>query len=368
MYAHVKAPPPSVIAVRPGAPELLDAVVHRAMAKDPAARYASAAELGRAALAAVERPGSDRTAAAPRKPAPDPKQRTRRLPEALTGGGTFVGREKELVRLRRRYVVAESGIRQFVVLRGEAGIGKSRLAREFAREVCAEATVLRGRSDAESLVPYQPFITLAQSYFLDQETAAMPAYLEPELSELARFVPALRPHVTAAHDPISEEPATRRFRLFEAVARLLTFIARDRPVVLILDDLHWAETSTALLVSHLVDDPEPAKLLVLGTLREDAQFRSDALVELLLRLHRDPGFERIRLGGLDRAETEELVAGRADRDVTDSFVRRLRRGTDGNPFFIEETLRSLDEVVPEAGGIELERALDRIGVPEGIKR
>ena len=138
-------------------------------------------------------------------------------------------------------------------------------------------------------------------------------------------------------------------------------MAADAPTVLILDDLHWADTSTALLLSHLLQDVEPTRLLVLGTIRASGEHRADELTALLTRLYRDPGFERVALTGLDDAETGELVAA-TDRDASGSFILRLHEGTDGNPFFIKETLRSLADE-PELR----DDTLRRVPVPEGVK-
>ena len=132
---------------------------------------------------------------------------------------------------------------------------------------------------------------------------------------------------------------------------MLAFAARDRPVVLILDDLHWADTSTSLLLGHLLQDAAPMRLLVLGTTRPG----ESALGELVSRLRRQPMFERIDVSGLTAEEARAMIS----EDVTSQFVRRLTEETEGNPFFIAETLRTLPELE--------ERALSRIAVPEGVK-
>ena len=358
MLAHLDAPPPSVLSVLPDAPEALGDVVRRAMAKDPNARFQSAGDVGQAALAAVAlahalapersvatgaaRPGG----AHPRVP----------LPPALNREGPFVGRADLLAQLEAHYRKAAAGERQFVLLGGEPGIGKTSVARELAQRVHAEgATVLFGRSDPESLIPYQPFIGAVGHYLAHRE----PPELERELAELGRVLPGLRRSI---HESIAEDPETRRYRLFEAVSRVLAFAASERPLLLILDDLHWADTSTTLLGGHLLQDAEPSRLMVLGTSRHTET--TAALDELLGRLRRTPAFQRIALDGLTPEETGALVAARDDRDMTSQFIRRLRDETEGNPFFIEETLRSL---AGEEGGVALERALSRIEVPEGVK-
>ena len=163
-------------------------MIRQALAKDPDERYQSAGDLARAALAAVDRPslarGVSRLVAGESAPGwhwdkpPAPRQRGVPLPAALTGelgAGPFVGRAALLERLRERYALAASGQRQVVVLAGEPGIGKSRLAIEFARETHAEgATVLFGRSDPESPVPYQPFVTAVQHAMAHRESVTLP--------------------------------------------------------------------------------------------------------------------------------------------------------------------------------------------------
>jgi tetratricopeptide (TPR) repeat protein len=349
LFAHVESPPPSVTALVPEAPRALDAVIATALAKHPDDRYPTAGDLARAALEAVDRPslarGVQRLSTGDRAPGwkfadtPVPRPRGIALPGPMLAElSPFVGREDALERLRERLARAADGERQVALLVGEPGIGKTRLATEIGREAHAEgAIVLYGRCDLESLVPYQPFVTALQHFIAQRETLTLPRELEPELAELARFIPALRR--TGERDPIAADGETRRFRLFAAVTRLLAHAAREAPLVLVLDDLQWADTSTALLLGHLLGDGEPTRQLVVGTIRDADSHRCDELSQLLARLAREPRFERIALGGLDEAATRAL-AGDA---VSDSFVLRLHHNTEGNPFFIKETLRSVAE-------------------------
>src|SRR3954454_2946152 len=237
MFAHFEAAPPSVTALVPGAPEALDHVVATAMAKDPARRYASAGDLARAALAAVDRPsmssGMRKLAAGenpsgwswPAIPAIPAGGGRGPLPGALQSeidSGAFVGRTDALARLRARYERAAAGQRQVVLVSGEPGIGKSRLATELAREAHAlGATVLYGRNAAESLVPYQPFVTAVQHYMAHRVSLELPPELAPELGERALPVPPLRRPLPDLREPIAEDGEARRYRLFEAVTRIL---------------------------------------------------------------------------------------------------------------------------------------------------
>jgi hypothetical protein len=342
MLAHLDAPPPSVASVLPGPSELLGEVVRRAMAKDPGDRFPSAGDLGRAALAAADdRAAStaERSVAAGRAAPEEHLEPALPLPPTLsveTGSGRFVGRETELEAL-----AAARAARRFVVVCGEPGIGKTRLATEFARRAHQEgATVLYGRNDPDSQLPYQPFIAALDHWISRRERLQLPGELALELAEVARFIPALRKHV-GLQAP-GDDPELRRYRLFEGVTRLLALAAHERPVVLVVDDLQWADPSTTLLLNHLLQDAAPTQLCVIGTART---FESDRL-----------RFEKLELGGLSADETRALVGSDA---VTSQFVRRLTEETEGNPFFIEETLRSLPELE--------ERALSRIAVPEGVK-
>ncbi len=217
--------------------------------------------------------------------------------------------------------------------------------------------MLYGRSDIESLVPYQPFITALQHYIAHRDTLEFPAELEPELGELARFVPALRRLRHAAARAVGEEDELRRYRMFEAVTRMLAFIARERPMVLVIDDLHWADRSTGLLLEHLLRDPELTRLLVLGTERAGARSR-EPLRRRFTRLaltgprhdrHGAAGGHagRARLGHRPAAGADRGQPAVPDRDAAQPRRRRARRTPS-----------------PEA----VERALSELAVPEGVKQ
>ena len=219
--------------------------------------------------------------------------------------------------------------------------------------------MLFGRSDPESLVPYQPFVTAVQHAMAHRESVTLPAELEPELSELARLVPALRRHLPTARDPIAEDPETRRYRMFEAVTRLLAFLARERPTVLILDDLQWADTSTALLLGHLLRDVEATRLLVLGTFRDGVDVRCPELPALLGQLAREPAFERIALSGLDGEET-----GDADRLLRRAPRERLLRPAPARGHRGQPVLRQGDDAQPGRGGGRRRRPRARARGPD----
>jgi DNA-binding SARP family transcriptional activator/RecA/RadA recombinase len=255
------------------------------------------------------------------------------LPAVLAGREErpFVGRAAELAALRRAWELGQGAI---VVVAGEAGMGKTRLAARFAAEAHAGgAAVLHGRIDEETVVPYQPFVEGLRHY-----VTHAPPVTGVDLEALAPLVPELGG--VAAE---SGERENRRYRLFEAVAALLARAAAERPLLLVVEDLQWAGMPTLLLLRHVVRRLEGAPLLVLVTMRdEEANLVADP-ARLLADLSREHVVERIALGGLEEADAAELV-GDAE------LAHRLHGRTAGNPFFIEEMLRSLAEA-PESDGV-----------------
>ena len=280
--------------------------------------------------------------------------------------GAFVGREACVARLRARWRETRAGQTRLVLLVGEAGVGKTRLAAHFAVEVHRDGgAVLYGRADEDALVPHQPFVE-ALRHLLAHGSESFAGDAEWERDILSRLLPDLHPagEPFAAGETIDQQ--TLRYRLFEAVVAVFCRASRRWPLLLVLDDLHWADKPTLLLLRHLLRHPELGRVLVVGTFRHVEVGRDHPLVDLLTDLRRERRYDRLMLGGLDEADAETLVADRLGMEATPGFVRRLREQTEGNAFFIEETLRALvDSGVPlEEAATEV--ALERLGVPEGV--
>ena len=188
---------------------------------------------------------------------------------AKVDGRPFVGREGALAQLRDALAAAGERGRRFVLTAGEPGIGKTSLAAAFAREAHhGGAIVLYGRCDEEALVPYQPFVDVISHLVLNGRVDQLGNSLRFELAALGRLAPELRRQIPAMRETSGGLPETERYRLFEAVVTTLARVAGDKPLVLVLDDVHWADHPTLLLLRHLARAPEPARLVVVAAYRD----------------------------------------------------------------------------------------------------
>jgi predicted ATPase/DNA-binding SARP family transcriptional activator len=304
-------------------------------------------------------------------PAP-PRSARIPLPSLGTGGGehAFVGRPDALAQLAGAWAQATGAHLQFVVLIGEHGVGKTQLAARFARDLHADgALVLYGRCDEEAIVAYQPFVE-ALRHALRHDGLTSAPQLADALRALGRLVPEARVGAPGRDDeePEPDDAEMGRFVLFDAVCRMLAFLASERPTLLVLDDLHWADQPTLKLLRHAVRDLEASPVMVLGAFCGEEVPRDAGLAVALADLRREHPLVRMRLEGLDEETADELVASRLNARQTPAFVRALYAETGGNPFFMDEALRSLQESgALAATGPALERALERMGVPEGVE-
>jgi pentatricopeptide repeat protein len=260
----------------------------------------------------------------------------------------FVGRAAELEELRDHWARVPGGQGGVVLLAGDAGIGKTRLTARLASEAHgAGATVLYGRVDEDTVVPYQPFVEALRHYVAHAGGLAGDPDLAAHLDALAPLIPELGREAAPAP---AAEPENRRYQLFEGVSALLAHAARERPLLVVVEDLHWAGRPTLLLLRQVVRQGEGAPLMLLATYRDDEVAADAPLARLLAGLRREAVCHELALGGLDPGATAALVAA-GDGEL----ARRVHEQTAGNPFFIEETLRSLSEAPDEAR------------VPQGVK-
>jgi DNA-binding SARP family transcriptional activator len=285
----------------------------------------------------------------------------------------LVGRRRELEcledlweRATERRGVARDTSGRIVLLAGDAGVGKTRLVAETARLAYeAGAFVLAGRSPEEALVPYQPLVEALRHYVLSAPFTDLRATAREYGAELARLIPELRRRAPDLPMPVAAEPETERYRLFEAVVGIFHEMSNTAPVLLVLDDLQWADRPTLLLLRHLARAPQPSRVLILGAYRA-TETRHDGFAEALAELRRERLVTELEVGGLSEGETAELVRVLTGVTPSRSFSRALYAETEGNPFFVEEIVRHLAEA-----GVRIDLAssheLQRVGLPEGVK-
>jgi len=271
-------------------------------------------------------------------------------------------RDAELARLRQELALAAGGARRLVLVSGEEGIGKSRLVAEVAADVLADdGLVLRGGWDEEGVTDFQAFREAFTRHLegADQTGARVP------LGELLPDLDALVPDSTA--DRPGGDDADR-YRLLDALDSWLAQIASAQPVLLWLDDLQWADPSSLLMVQHLARSPRAAALAIVLTYQPAAMSRVDDLTRTLAQLRRSPGFEQIELSGLGTQSTRSLISRASTRNLAPRSLALLHEWSGGNPYFLHELVRLVDESAPLDGGPG-ERwvaDLEELGAPDSI--
>jgi class 3 adenylate cyclase/tetratricopeptide (TPR) repeat protein len=297
-------------------------------------------------------------------------ERLRELP--ATG---YVGRVAERERLTALWGQACEGSLRVALIGGEAGVGKTRLSTHLALDVHGEGgTVLFGRCDEDLGVPYQPW-TQALGHLVREAPAPMlDGHVERYGGDLARLVPGLGDRLSELPAPRQSDPETERYLLYAAVAGLLEGASADEPVVLILDDLHWADGPTLSLLRHVVTAGPAMRALVVGTYRDSDLSREHPLTALLADLHREQGVERMKLTGLDGEDVLALMEAAAGHELDEdgrALAREIARETAGNPFFAGEVLRHLTEsgalVQEEGGRWRLTGSLAELGLPQSVR-
>jgi class 3 adenylate cyclase/tetratricopeptide (TPR) repeat protein len=286
----------------------------------------------------------------------------------------FVGRRAERARLTSVWKSAAAGRGGIALLSGEPGVGKTRLAAELARAAHDDGgVVLYGRCDEELGVPYQPFVEALRPFVAASSPEDLAEHAAPYGGDLARLVPQLAERVPGLPEPLRADAETERARQFDAVTTFLTNVAATAPVLLVLDDLHWAAKPTLLLLRHLARTDERIPLLVVATYRDTDLGRSHPLADMLADFRREVPAERVSLQGLDGDEVAEFLAAASGQELDadgEILARRVHAETEGNPFFLSQVLNHLAEsgvVVQEEGRWVRGSAADAIGIPEGVR-
>jgi ATP/maltotriose-dependent transcriptional regulator MalT len=286
----------------------------------------------------------------------------------------FVGRTVELGKLSALLPRAAGEGRRVVLLGGEPGSGKSRLVREFAGEAATDgALVLYGACDAVVHTPYGPFAQALRHLTRILEADELREALGPSGGELTRLLPDLPAQIGELPAPVKADADTERHRLHMIVTDLLSGVSRRQPVVLVIEDGHWADASTLLLLRHLARAPWTGRVMIFATFRDTEADVPESLSTTLADLRRADDVLRLSIGGLSDQEVSEFVqrtsAGRLG-PALEELARAISELTGGNPFLVCELWRSLIET----GAIELvgdevrlARPLSELGTPESVR-
>jgi len=288
----------------------------------------------------------------------------------LAGAVRFVGREPELAELTHQLDAASGGPGGIVLVAGEPGIGKTRLVLEVADRGRTQGwEVLFGRAyESGGMPPYLPLVEALRAYVwtcpLDQLRGQL-GVGAAEVGLLVREVRARLPDLPSS-PPLS--PEEERHRLFEGVSDFLLNIARASPrgLLLCLDDLHWADKPTLLLVQHLARKLADAPLLVVGTYRTVELDRTHPLSDVLAELSREHLYQRMLLSSFSADEAGDFVQERNGGPAAPAVAAAIYRETEGNPFFMEELVRHLRAEKWDLADPSV--VVADWGIPEGVRQ
>ena len=289
------------------------------------------------------------------------------IPDApYRADSTFVGRANELRLFRDAFDRMLGGRRQVVTLLGEPGIGKTRCAEVLAS--AAEdrgALVLWGRCYEEpGAPPYWPWVQILREYMDASSPDEVRVMMGAGLDDIACIVPepAAGGEKAATTRSMIAEPPQTRFRAFDAIGRFFVKAAQQTPLVLVIDNLHWADAPSLSLLEFLSQELQRCRVLIIGTYRDNEVSRKSPLLSTLGELSRESGIERVRLSGLPEDDIAELAGQMLGAPLPRSAVEAINHQTDGNPLFVIELVKVLIEESADVGVAPI-----AVRIPDGVR-
>lgn len=354
---HINSPPVAPSWHNPDVPQALENLILRLLAKSPEERPESAAEVARV-LATI---GSSASTVGERAVQQDAKSLSR------LAGGVFIGREQETKQLRVALNETLSGNGHLFMLVGEPGSGKTRMTEQLATyaRLC-NAQVLTGSCyEGEGAPAFWPWLQIVRSYAQELKPEKLLSVMGPGAADIAQVVSEIKERLPDLPAPPSLGPEQARFRLFDSVTTFLKNAGKLQPLVMILDDLHWADKPSLLLLQFLARELKDACILVIGTYRDMELGRQHPLSQTLGELSRQGLSARITLRGLTEQDVARFIEMTTGIEPPEHLVRTVYQQTEGNPFFLSEIVRLL---VVEG---QLENPQTRTSlssrIPEGVR-
>jgi DNA-binding CsgD family transcriptional regulator/Tfp pilus assembly protein PilF len=284
---------------------------------------------------------------------------------------SMIGRRDQLRELESYLQGAQGGAGQVVFLGGEAGVGKTRLIREFATAARAHgrAAILEGRCyDEDPAMPYGPFVDAIRAAVRESGAEVVAQACDPWTDDLVRLLPELE--TVASATLASDDPQIQKRRLFEAIYSLIRPHHPQTCRVVVLEDFHWSDQTSQELVHYLARTIARDRLLLIVSYRTDELHRRHPLTHLIAQLTRDRLYQEIRLAPLAPEELASMLETTLNQPLPGLFVDTLYDRTGGNPFFAEELLKSLIEhkqLDALIGAAQQGRAIDHLAIPISIK-
>ncbi len=279
----------------------------------------------------------------------------------------LVGREDELTTLEDALLAAHRREGQILVLAGEAGLGKTRLATELQRRALARGTAVLwgGCAEADLALPYLPFVEALGNYLAGADLVDLRRRLQAAARELGQLFPQLSSEGTVRDR--GDDPGESKLRLFEAILALLRIPADERSLLLVLEDVHWADASTRELLNYLSRRLRTTRILLLATCRNDELHRQHPLVPMLQAWRRAGTAELVELRPLPPDGVAEMVQAIFDQPVRGDLRDFLHARSEGNPFVLEEFLKSaLDRLFQPAAAWDLKR-ITELKIPPTVR-
>jgi len=286
------------------------------------------------------------------------------------GRGRLVGRRHELENARSLWSRVLSYQGQMIFISGEPGIGKTRLVREFTTQVqISGGTVLTGACYAEGGVPYTPFAQILRRAIeiWQDEVPGLPDFVQADLFSLlpdlqTRF-PDLKPELKF------DDPKAEQHRLFENLTLFFTTLSERKSLLLVIEDIHWADSGTLHLLRHLARNTRRARIMLASTFRDVIPVEAEVFQEMLLDLRKEGLADHLRLPRLDREQSEEMLGNLFAEEITPEFLDGMYDETEGNPFYIEEVCKALVDsgTLYYQDGRWHRPSVEQLGIPQNVR-